>query len=73
LCHSRRDLAGFESGGAAHRRVFRPDRGESDYLELHGVPHTIEDLQQHTAVNYFSSRTGRVMDMDFVVDGNPSK
>ena len=40
-----------------------------DYLELHGVPHTIEDLQQHTAVNYFSSRTGRVMDMDFVVDG----
>lgn len=24
-----------------------------DYLELHGVPQTIDDLQQHTAVNYF--------------------
>ncbi|WP_277183789.1 LysR family transcriptional regulator [Caballeronia sp. BR00000012568055] len=39
-----------------------------DYLERHGVPMTLEDLQDHTAVNYFSSRTGRIMDMDFVVD-----
>ncbi|MDR5762599.1 LysR family transcriptional regulator [Caballeronia sp. LZ035] len=38
------------------------------YLERHGTPRTIDDLQDHTAVNYFSSRTGRVMDMDFVVD-----
>jgi LysR family transcriptional regulator, regulator for bpeEF and oprC len=38
------------------------------YLERHGVPETIEDLEQHTAVNYFSSRTGRIIDMDFVVD-----
>jgi LysR family transcriptional regulator for bpeEF and oprC len=38
------------------------------YLERNGTPKTIEDLQNHTAVNYFSSRTGRVMDMDFVVD-----
>jgi LysR family transcriptional regulator for bpeEF and oprC len=38
------------------------------YLERHGVPKTIEDLEHHTAVNYFSSRTGRVIDMDFVVD-----
>src|SRR5260370_11620897 len=26
-----------------------------DDLELHGVPHHIEDLQQHTAVDYLSS------------------
>jgi LysR family transcriptional regulator for bpeEF and oprC len=38
------------------------------YLERNGTPRTIEDLQNHTAVNYFSSRTGRVMDMDFVID-----
>ena len=38
------------------------------YLERNGTPKTIEDLQNHTAVNYFSSRTGRVMDMDFVID-----
>jgi LysR family transcriptional regulator, regulator for bpeEF and oprC len=40
-----------------------------DYLELHGTPETIDDLQEHTAVNYFWSRTGRIMDMYFVVDG----
>jgi LysR family transcriptional regulator, regulator for bpeEF and oprC len=39
-----------------------------DYLERHGIPETIEDLKEHTAVNYFWSRTGRVMDMSFVVD-----
>jgi LysR family transcriptional regulator for bpeEF and oprC len=39
------------------------------YLERHGVPHTIEDLQQHQSVHYFSSRTGRTIDWDFVVDG----
>ncbi|WP_415749310.1 LysR family transcriptional regulator [Caballeronia sp. J97] len=38
------------------------------YLERNGTPITIDDLQNHTAVNYFSSRTGRIMDMDFVVD-----
>lgn len=40
-----------------------------DYLERHGVPHTIEDLQHHNSVHYFSSRTGRTIDWDFVVDG----
>jgi LysR family transcriptional regulator for bpeEF and oprC len=40
-----------------------------EYLERHGEPQTIEDLGQHTAVNYFSSRTGRVMDWSFLVDG----
>lgn len=39
------------------------------YLERHGMPHTLEDLKQHRAVNYFSSRTGRNIDWDFIVDG----
>jgi len=42
-----------------------------DYLERYGVPVTIDDLQQHLAVQYFSSRTGRNFDWDFIVDGQP--
>lgn len=40
-----------------------------DYLEKHGTPLTIDDLKDHRAVHYFSSRTGRTIDWDFVVDG----
>ena len=40
------------------------------YLEEHGEPLTLEDLQQHRVVHFFSSRTGRNMDWDFVVDGS---
>jgi len=39
------------------------------YLERHGMPRTLEDLDGHYAVNYFSSRTGRVIDWAFLVDG----
>ncbi|MEC5399005.1 LysR family transcriptional regulator [Uliginosibacterium sp. H1] len=39
------------------------------YIARHGAPKTIEDLQQHKAVHYFSSRTGRNIDWDFVIDG----
>lgn len=39
------------------------------YLERYGVPTSIEDLQQHLAVHYFSSRSGRSLDWDFIVDG----
>lgn len=38
-----------------------------DYLERNGIPKTIEDLENHKAVNYFSSRTGRVIDWSFKV------
>ncbi|NGM86854.1 LysR family transcriptional regulator [Parapusillimonas sp. SGNA-6] len=41
------------------------------YLERHGEPKTIEDLKDHRAVHYFSSRTGRVIDWSFMVDGKP--
>jgi len=40
-----------------------------DYLERHGEPRTLDDLKKHHAVHYFSSRTGRTIDWDFVVDG----
>ncbi|WP_133646025.1 LysR family transcriptional regulator [Paraburkholderia flava] len=40
-----------------------------EYLERFGMPQTLEDLDQHKAVNYFSSRTGRVLDWAFLVDG----
>jgi LysR family transcriptional regulator for bpeEF and oprC len=39
------------------------------YIERHGAPESLADLQHHHAVNYFSSRTGRNIDWDFVVDG----
>lgn len=39
-----------------------------DYLERYGVPRSIDDLQQHVAVHYFSHRTGRNFDWDFIVD-----
>lgn len=39
------------------------------YLKKHGMPRTIEDLASHTAVNYFWSRNGRLMDLSFDVDG----
>ncbi|MPS28665.1 LysR family transcriptional regulator [Pigmentiphaga sp.] len=39
------------------------------YLEAYGEPRTIKDLERHHAVHYFSARTGRTIDWDFVVDG----
>jgi len=40
-----------------------------EYFESYGIPKRIEDLDQHKAVHYFSSRTGRSIDWDFIVDG----
>lgn len=39
------------------------------YLKIHGEPKTLEELENHQAVHYFSSRTGRTLDCDFLVDG----
>lgn len=39
------------------------------YIAQHGMPHTLEDLKQHRALNYFSSRSGRNYTWDFVHDG----
>jgi LysR family transcriptional regulator for bpeEF and oprC len=43
------------------------------YLERRGEPRSIKDLEDHQAVHYFSSRTGRVIDWDFIVDGNATE
>lgn len=40
-----------------------------DYLARAGEPRTIEELNQYQAVNYFSSKTGRIIDWSFLVDG----
>jgi LysR family transcriptional regulator, regulator for bpeEF and oprC len=39
------------------------------YLERYGEPQTIEDLEQHKAVMYFSHRTGRTFDWTVLIDG----
>jgi LysR family transcriptional regulator for bpeEF and oprC len=39
-----------------------------EYLARAGIPHTLEELSQFTAINYFSSRTGRIMNWAFLVD-----
>ncbi len=39
------------------------------YLERYGEPRSIDDLADHRAVNYFSSRTGRNIDWAFLIDG----
>lgn len=36
------------------------------YLEKHGRPQHPTDLANHRCINYFSSRTGKTMDWDFV-------
>ena len=40
-----------------------------DYIERAGMPASLEDLDNHKAVNYFSSRTGRTLDWAFLVEG----
>jgi len=40
-----------------------------EYLARHGTPRSPDDLEQHRAVNFFSSKTGRVFAFDFERDG----
>lgn len=40
-----------------------------DYLALHGVPKTLDDLRQHQAVLYLHGRSGRAMQWLFVDNG----
>jgi LysR family transcriptional regulator for bpeEF and oprC len=39
------------------------------YIARAGMPASLEDLDNHKAVNYFSSRTGRTIDWAFMLDG----
>ena len=40
-----------------------------EYLATHGTPQTLEDLAQHQAVGYLSSRTARTLEWHYVVNG----
>jgi DNA-binding transcriptional LysR family regulator len=39
------------------------------YLQRHGTPQRIAELQDHLAVNYLSALTGRCFPLDFINDG----
>ena len=39
------------------------------YLERYGVPADLDALPDHLAVNYFSTRTGRMVNLNFNVEG----
>jgi DNA-binding transcriptional LysR family regulator len=39
------------------------------YLERHGVPRTVDDLQGHEMIGFASSRTGQVLPLEFTVAG----
>src|SRR5471030_3508701 len=38
------------------------------YLQRHGVPASVQDIEGHVAAKYISARTSRPMDLRFVVD-----
>ncbi|CAM2156952.1 Uncharacterized HTH-type transcriptional regulator YhjC [Pararobbsia alpina] len=38
-----------------------------DYIARHGMPRSIEELQSHTAIHYFWTKSGRTMDLSFDV------
>ena len=40
-----------------------------DYLARHGEPDSMEALASHRAINYISSGTGKVVPLEFTVDG----
>jgi DNA-binding transcriptional LysR family regulator len=39
------------------------------YLDRHGRPRTLAELEQHTMINYFSSRTGRELPWEYMQNG----
>jgi len=41
------------------------------YFAKFGEPLSVADLEQHVAINYFHSRTGRTRGFEFTVDGKP--
>lgn len=46
--------------------------GAPGYFERHGMPQSLDDLPGHQAVHYFSARNGRIVDWDYVIDGQVS-
>ncbi|WP_448103155.1 LysR family transcriptional regulator [Luteibacter jiangsuensis] len=40
-----------------------------DYLERHGTPHTLDDLEGHVAIGFLSTATGSTLPLEFVHGG----
>jgi LysR family transcriptional regulator for bpeEF and oprC len=63
--------------GMVGRRVATIEQitvASADYLRRHGLPTSLEDLQQgHLAVNWASPTTRRAEPLDFIVDGKYSQ
>jgi DNA-binding transcriptional LysR family regulator len=76
LVHDRIDL-GFRGGSApdaqvVSRRLFPVQQivcATADYLQRHGVPRTLQDLQQHRCTGYRQPGSGRAMAWEFEIDG----
>lgn len=41
------------------------------YLDRHGTPATLDELQGHRAVNFYAPASGKIFPFDFLVDGQP--
>ncbi len=39
------------------------------YLDQHGTPQTLEELQRHRAVNFFSPSSGKLLPFELLIDG----
>ena len=46
--------------------------GSPAYFKAHGMPHTLDELQNHRAVGFFSGRSRRMMDWHFLLEGQES-
>lgn len=46
--------------------------GSPQYLEEHGTPKSLDELQEHCAVGFFSGRSRRMMDWQFLIDDEVS-
>ncbi|RED52022.1 LysR family transcriptional regulator [Aestuariispira insulae] len=44
-----------------------------DYLERHGIPQTVEDLEHHACLNFRNPRTGQHMPWTFTINGQVEK
>jgi LysR family transcriptional regulator for bpeEF and oprC len=40
-----------------------------DYLQMHGIPRSLDDLERHQIIAFHSGRTGRATDWTFIVEG----